>query len=167
MAGHTVPTPWSMLPVELGKAAAFRRREKVAAIFTISLCFQVRISRRSQVCWRKVRERLQNLATLGRLFMARFGATFDTFHCLVPTSHSPALQLGRRKGRGKIPWQLLRGLILPCSGGGRGDESVRSLQGVMLPGGAEAGALPLHLTVPVPCGVTQILGTPHPSRCRC
>lgn len=148
MAGHTVHTPWPVLPVELGKAAAFRIREKVAAIFTISLCFQVRNPGRSQVCRRKVGERLQNLAMLGRLFMARFGATFDTFHCLVPTSHSPALQLGGRRGRGESPWQLPQGLILPCSGGGEGDESVRSLQGVMLPSGAEAGALPLHISVP-------------------
>lgn len=85
----------------------FRRGEKIAAISTVSLHFQVRNPGRSQVCWRKVGERLPNLAALGRLFMAGFGATFDTFRYLIPTSHGPVLQLGwRRGGRGKCCWQL-------------------------------------------------------------
>lgn len=76
---------------------------KVAAVSTLSLRFQVRNPGRSQVCRRKVGERLQNLAALGRLFLAGFGATFRTFRCLVPTSHGPALQLGWRRGKGKTP----------------------------------------------------------------
>lgn len=54
---------------KLGEAAAhsnsaaffphpFRGVEKAAAISTVSLCFQVRNPGRSQVCRRKVRERL-------------------------------------------------------------------------------------------------------------
>lgn len=35
--------------------------------------------------------------------MAGFGATFDAFCCLVPTSHDPSLQLGWRRGKGKMP----------------------------------------------------------------
>lgn len=35
--------------------------------------------------------------------MAEFGATFDAFRCLVPTSHGPSLQLGWRRGKGKMP----------------------------------------------------------------
>lgn len=112
--GHTVPAPWPVLPVEPDEAAArpdaaafhphlFRRGENVTAISTVSLRFQVRNPGRSQVCRRKVGERLQNLAALGRLFMAGFGATFDTFRCLVPTSHGPMLQLGWRRGKGKTP----------------------------------------------------------------
>lgn len=77
------------------------KREKVAAISTVSLRFQVRNPGRSQVCRRKVGERRQNLAARGRLFLAGFGAAFDTFRCLVPTSHGPALQLGWRRGTGK------------------------------------------------------------------
>lgn len=69
--------------------------------------------------------------------MAGFGATFDAFCCLVPTSHSPSLQLGWR--RGKCCWQLPRGLILPCLGSG-GEENVRSLQG------AETAGITGHLT---------------------
>lgn len=34
--------------------------------------------------------------------MAGFGATFDAFCCLVPTSHGPSLQLGWRRGKGKM-----------------------------------------------------------------
>lgn len=35
--------------------------------------------------------------------MAGFGAMFDAFCCLVPTSHGPLLQLGWRRRKGKMP----------------------------------------------------------------
>lgn len=129
--GVTIPALWLVLPVELGEAAAhpdaaafhphpFRRGEKVAAISTVSLRFQVRNPGRSQVCRRKVGERLQNLAALGRLFMAGFGAMFDTFRCLLPTSHGPVLQLGWRRGKGKMPLAVPTGpdpALLGCRWG--------------------------------------------------
>lgn len=66
--------------------------------------------------------------------MAGFGATFDAFCCLVPTSHGPSLQLGWRRGKGKM--------LLAAPTGSGGDESVRSLQD------AETARLTWHLTWP-------------------
>lgn len=76
------------------------------------------------------------------------------FAALFPPPTAPCCSWAGGGGRGKRRWQLPRGLILPCSGWGGGDESVWTLQGVTLPGGA-GKQVPSHCISPCPAGAAQ------------
>jgi len=107
--------------------------------------------------------------------MVGFGATFNTFRCLVPTSHGPALQLGWGRGKGKMPLAAPTGPD-PAQLGGQWGSWVRRVSA----GGdaARQGRRPSRHIPPCParaaqevggsvpvlvlCAVTQIPGAPPP-----